>query len=114
MSRHFRALAAVVGVSVAVAAFFTSNSSIVVAQQAARPAVREGALTPAPNRRPDEGRGPFKTLVIRGAMVIDGTGAPPQGPVDIVVEGNRIAAVRGAGTPGVPMRANRGPQSADL
>ena len=113
MSRHLRAPAIATGLIVAFAAFFSSDT-VVVAQQAARPAVREGTLQPAPNRRPDEGRGPLKTLVIRGAMLIDGTGAPPQGPVDIVVEGNRIAAVRSAGTPGVPMRSNRAPQSSDL
>ncbi len=67
-------------------------------------------LTPAPNRRTDEGKGPFKTLVIRGALLIDGTGAPPVGPVDIVIEGNRIAAIRGAGTPGLPPRQNRPPE----
>jgi imidazolonepropionase-like amidohydrolase len=71
------------------------------------------SLKAAPNRRADEGRGPFKTLVIRGAMLIDGTGAPPQGPVDIVISGNRIASVRSAGTPGLPPRQNRQPQSAD-
>ncbi len=71
-------------------------------------------LTPAPARRADEGRGPFKTLVIRGAILIDGTGAPPVGPVDIVVEGNRIQAVRSAGTPGLPLRVGRAPQNADL
>jgi imidazolonepropionase-like amidohydrolase len=71
------------------------------------------SLKAAPNRRADEGRGPFKTLVIRGAMLIDGTGAPPQGPVDIVISGNRIASVRGAGTPGLPLRQNRQPQPAD-
>ena len=27
----------------------------------------------------------FKTMVVRGAMLIDGTGGPPRGPVDIVV-----------------------------
>src|SRR5262245_1624188 len=112
MSRHLRALASAVGLAIGLV--LISDISVVVAQQPARPAVREGALQPAPNRRPDEGRGPFKTLVIRGAMLIDGTGAPPQGPVDIVVEGNRIAAVRSAGTPGVPMRPNRAPQSSDL
>jgi imidazolonepropionase-like amidohydrolase len=73
---------------------------------------REG-LTAAPARRADEGRGPFKTLVIRGVMLIDGTGAPPQGPMDIVVEGNRIASVRSAGTPGLPLRTNRQPQNPD-
>jgi imidazolonepropionase-like amidohydrolase len=81
--------------------------------QAQAPAERE-PLTPAPARRADEGRGPFKTLVIRGAILIDGTGAPPVGPVDIVVAGNRIQAVGNAGTPGLPLRAGRAPQSADL
>jgi imidazolonepropionase-like amidohydrolase len=71
-------------------------------------------INPAPNRGPDEGRGPFKTLVIRGAILIDGTGAPPQGPVDIVIVNNRINAIRSAGTPGVPLKPNREPQNADL
>ena len=71
-------------------------------------------LTPAPGRRSDEGRGPFKTLVVRGATLIDGTGAPPVGPVDIVIENNRIQAVRSAGTPGVPLRANRAAAVAEL
>jgi imidazolonepropionase-like amidohydrolase len=70
-------------------------------------------ITPAPNRRADEGQGPFKTLVIRGAWLIDGTGAPPQGPVDIVIEQNRIKAVRSAGTPGLPLKPEREPKQAD-
>ncbi len=82
--------------------------------QPARQQSAEGGLTPAPNRRADEGRGPFKTLVIRGVTLIDGTGAPPQGPVDVVVSGNRIASVRSAGTPGLALRANRAPQNAEL
>ena len=68
---------------------------------------------PASARRSDEGRGPFKTLVIRGVTLIDGTGAPPQGPMDIVVSGNRIASIRSAGTPGLALQPNRGPQNAD-
>jgi imidazolonepropionase-like amidohydrolase len=79
-------------------------------QPAGRP--RE-TLNPAPNRGGDEGRGPFKTLVIRGAMLIDGTGGPPRGPVDIVVENNRIASIRNAGTPGLPLRASRPPERPD-
>jgi imidazolonepropionase-like amidohydrolase len=81
------------------------------------PAPRAGApgtLTPAPPRRSDEGRGPFQTLVIRGAILVDGSGAPPVGPVDIVVSGNRIQSVRSAGTPGVTLRTGRAPQNADL
>jgi imidazolonepropionase-like amidohydrolase len=84
------------------------------AAQPARQPQADGGLTPAPNRRADEGRGPYKTLVIRGVTLIDGSGAPPQGPVDVVVSGNRIASVRSAGTPGLAMRTNRAPQNADL
>jgi len=40
-------------------------------------------INPAPNRRLGEGEGPFERLVIRGATVIDGTGAQPRGPIDI-------------------------------
>ena len=65
----------------------------------ARPQVK-----PAPDRRPGEGEGPFERLIIRGATLIDGTGAPPRGPVDIVIEGKRIVQVRGVGVPKVPMR----------
>lgn len=71
-------------------------------------------LRPAPDRKAGEGNGPFRTMVIRGATLIDGTGAPPNGPVDIVIEGNRIASIRSAGTPGLPMRPNRPPQNADF
>ncbi len=56
-------------------------------------------MIPAPDRA--EGEGPFERLIIRGATVIDGTGAPPIGPVDIVVEGNRIADVVVVGYPGL-------------
>jgi imidazolonepropionase-like amidohydrolase len=52
-------------------------------------------------RGPEEGAGPYNRMVIRGATIIDGTGAPPQGPVDIVVEGDRIVEVRSVGYPGV-------------
>lgn len=61
-------------------------------------------MQPTTRRGPDEGEGPFRRLVIRGATVIDGTGAPPRGPMDIVVEGDRIVEVRSVGFPGVPIR----------
>ncbi|MBI4541122.1 MAG: amidohydrolase family protein [Gemmatimonadetes bacterium] len=38
--------------------------------------------------------GPYGRLVIRGATLIDGTGSPPVGPVDIVIERNAIADVQ--------------------
>ncbi len=53
---------------------------------------------PAPDRRPDEGEGPFDRLMIRGAIVIDGTGAPPRGPINIIINQNRIASVGGMAT----------------
>src|SRR5687768_16407395 len=67
----------------------------------------------APDRRPGEGDGPYKRLVIRGATVIDGTGAPPIGPVDIVIEGNRIAELRSVGFPLVAIDAERRPKGGD-
>src|SRR5215472_7740060 len=60
-------------------------------------------VNPSPDRRAGEGEGPFDRLVIRGITVIDGTGAPPRGPMDIVVERNRITEVRNVGSPGVPI-----------
>src|SRR5262245_59704606 len=50
-----------------------------------------------------EGEGPFPRLILRGATLIDGTGAPPVGPVDDVVEGNVIRSVQSVGYPGVPI-----------
>ena len=71
------------------------------------------ADTPAPARKPGEGEGPFRKLVIRGVTLIDGTGGPPLSPMDIVIEGNRITAVRQAGWPGMTMAANRAPRDFD-
>lgn len=62
---------------------------------------RTAPLTGSPDRKPGEGEGPFNRMVIRGITMIDGTGAPPRGPVDVVVENNRIAEIRSVGTPGV-------------
>ena len=56
-------------------------------------------MEPVPDRTAKEGDGPYQTLIIRGAVMIDGTGAPPEGPVDIVVEGNRIASIARGSAP---------------
>ncbi len=66
----------------------------------------------APDRGPDEGEGPFERLIIRGATVLDGTGAPGQGPMDIVIEGNRITRVASVGSPGAPINDQRRPEGA--
>ena len=79
-------------------------------------AVVGGAVQPpasAPPRRPGEGAGPFRRLVIRGATLIDGTGAPPQGPVDIVVENDRIARIASVGYPRVPIKDKGRPEKGD-
>jgi len=57
----------------------------------------------------DEGEGPFERLIIRGATVIDGAGAPPSGPIDIVIENNRIAQIVPVGAPGIPISQSRRP-----
>ena len=88
-----------------------------LAAQVSAPALRAQGAAPrmerVPDRQPGEGEGPFRRLVIRGAMLIDGSGAPPRGPVDIVIAGNRIESIAGAGTPGLPLRGNRAPADAD-
>ena len=79
---------------------------------AAPAAEPDRAMEPVPARGADEGIGPFAKLVIRGATLIDGSGAPPMGPVDIVVVSNRIESINGAGTPGLPLRPDREPRDA--
>ncbi|MCH7490691.1 MAG: amidohydrolase [Gemmatimonadetes bacterium] len=66
----------------------------------------------APDRRPGEGEGPFDRLIIRGVYVIDGTGAPPFGPADIVIEGNRIESITVVGTPNVAIDEDGRPTGA--
>ena len=56
-----------------------------------------------------EGDGPFIQLIIRGITMIDGTGAPPIGPVDIVVKQNKITGIRAVGYPGVAINQDRRP-----
>ena len=69
------------------------------------------SLVPGSNR--SDGEGPYKRMVIRGATLINGTGSPPIGPVDIVIQDNRITDVRSVGYPGVPINENRRPKKGD-
>lgn len=57
-----------------------------------------------------EGDGQYSQLIIRGVTLINSTGAPPIGPVDIVVEKNRIKQIKTVGFPGVPIDSARRPQ----
>ena len=101
---------------VATLAVAGANSEVSLAQapaaQPARPA-RTGD-TPAPARKQGEGTGPYKKMVIRSVTLIDGTGGPPLSPMDIIIEGNKITAVRQAGWPGMAQPANREPRDADF
>lgn len=72
----------------------------------------EETVRGAPDRRADEGEGPFERLIIRGATLIDGSGAPARGPVDIVIEGNRIVEVKGVGAPHSPIDEDERPTDA--
>lgn len=57
-----------------------------------------------------KGEGPFNQLIIRGVTLINGNGAPPIGPVDIVVENNIITSVQTVGYPGVAINPERRPK----
>ena len=61
----------------------------------------------APNRGSDEGAGPYSQLILRGVTVVSGEGAPARGPVDIVIEDDRIVNIVNVGHPGVPIVAKR-------
>jgi imidazolonepropionase-like amidohydrolase len=75
-------------------------------------AIADDAPAFAPDRKPGEGEGPFDRLIIRGATLIDGTGAPPIGPVDIVIEGNRVREIRSVGYPKVAIKQEDRPKNA--
>lgn len=53
--------------------------------------------------------GPFDQMIIRGVILINGNGAPPLGPVDVVVENNVITQVKTVGYPGVEINDKRRP-----
>lgn len=57
-----------------------------------------------------EGEGPFNQLIIRGATLINGAGAPPIGPVDVIVENNIIRNIKVVGYPGVEINEEKRPK----
>ena len=64
----------------------------------------------APNR--NAGDGPYTQLIIRGVTIINGTGAPALGPVDIVIENNRIVKIVTVGSEGNKINPARRPKLA--
>jgi len=59
---------------------------------------------------PVHGEGPYERLILRGVTVVDGTGSPPRGPMDVVIEGDRIAQITRVGVPGRPIDPARRPE----
>ncbi len=58
----------------------------------------------------DIAQGPFDQLIIRGVTMIAGNGAPPQGPMDIVIEKDKIVAIHNVGYPNVPIKEEDRPE----
>ena len=54
--------------------------------------------------------GPFSQLIIRGVTVINGNGSPPVGPIDVVIEKDKIVQIKTVGYPGVKINPNRRPK----
>ena len=65
-------------------------------------------ITDAP--QVSEGKGSYSQQIIRGVILINGTGSRPYGPVDVVVAGNRIEEVVAVGNPGVGIDSSRRPK----
>ncbi|MEO8161589.1 MAG: amidohydrolase family protein, partial [Arenimonas sp.] len=71
-----------------------------------------GTVKPAPARVAGEGQGPWPQLILRGATVVDGTGAPAFGPADVVIAGNRIVEIVHIGAPGSAIQESARPRLA--
>jgi len=69
--------------------------------------IANAQITPAPDR--NEGGGPYTQLIIRGITLINGTGAPAIGPIDIVIENNRIVKIVVVANEGNPIKTERRP-----
>lgn len=65
----------------------------------------------APQR--DSGEGPYKRLILRGGILVNGEGAPARGPVDIIIENDRITSIVNVGNPGVPIKTKGRPIAKD-
>jgi hypothetical protein len=74
-------------------------AALVVAVAGLLPAMAAAQAGPDHIPRRAEGEGPFERLILRGVNLIDGTGAPTRGPVDVVIENDRIAGIHSVGAP---------------
>ncbi len=72
--------------------------------------VRAQSTWPSAPDRGELGDGPYPQLILRGLTLINGNCAPPIGPVDIVIEGNKIVSSSAVGFPGVEINEKRRPK----
>jgi cytosine/adenosine deaminase-related metal-dependent hydrolase len=97
----------------ALAAFLLGGTAL--SATAAPPLAKTVVADPIPAR--NQGEGPFQRTVLRNVYMIDGTGAPAQGPLDIVLTGDRITEIKSIGAPGAidsSARASAGDKEIDL
>lgn len=90
-------------------------ASISMSPAMAAPARSAPVEDPIPPRT--EGLGPYKRVVLRNVTIVNGTGAPAQGPYDLVLSNDRIAELRSIGNPGAidaKLRAEKGDYELDL
>lgn len=86
-------------------------SNVLAGEEMMHVSASKGWAPPAAATSRDRGEGPHARLVLRGATVIDGTGAPPWGPADIVIEGERITGIHNVGSPHMKIKPERRPAS---
>lgn len=89
----------------------TVPALLLAAALAALPEVGPAEPGAEPIPRRSEGDGPYDRLILRGVTLIDGTGAPARGPVDIVVEKDRIREIRSVGAPMLDIDPERRPET---
>ncbi|MFT6403538.1 MAG: hypothetical protein ACJA2D_002863, partial [Pseudohongiellaceae bacterium] len=70
-----------------------AQSSVVPGEESATRAIRNGILIPEPAPDRQRGEGPFDSLIIENVMLVSGEGAPPRGPVSIVIKEDRIQSI---------------------
>lgn len=69
----------------------------------------DGPKMPPPVAERNEGTGPHERLILRGVYMVDGTGAPAQGPADIVIENDRVTEIKVVGAPVVEIDSDDRP-----
>jgi len=90
-----------------------TKTNIEVGEEMVEGFARKGLKQLKPATQRDRGAGPFRRLVLRGATVIDGTGAPPFGPADIVIEDGKISEIAVVGVPHKPLKQEGRPAAGD-